>query len=43
VAVSGGSDRLDELMHRDWPGRWKYRAVTDATMRGLGLMTPKER
>ena len=42
VAVSGGSDRLDELMHRDWPGRWKYRAVTDATMRGLGLLEPKE-
>ncbi len=43
VAVSGGSDRLDELMHRDWPGRWKYRAVTDATMRGLGLLVPKDR
>lgn len=41
VAVSGGSDRLDQLMHRDWPGRWTYRAVTDATMRGLGLLTPK--
>lgn len=26
VAVSGGSDRLDPLMHRDWPGRWTYRA-----------------
>ncbi len=43
VAVSGGSDRLDELMHRDWPGRWKYRAVEDATMRGLGMLTPRER
>jgi len=41
VAVSGGSDRLDQLMHRDWPGRWTYRAVTDATMRGLGLLVPK--
>ncbi|MBS0663514.1 MAG: hypothetical protein JSR48_09625 [Verrucomicrobia bacterium] len=41
VAVSGGSDRLDQLMHRDWPGRWKYRAVTDATMRGLGTLTPR--
>jgi xylulokinase len=43
VVVSGGADRLDKLMHRDWPGKWKFRAVTDATMRGLGMMTPTER
>jgi xylulokinase len=43
VAVSGGADRLDRLMHRDWPGRWQYRPVTDATMRGLGLLTPRAR
>ncbi len=43
VAVSGGSDRLDQLLHRDWPGQWKYRAVTDATMRGLGTLVPKGR
>ncbi|NEQ67520.1 MAG: hypothetical protein F6K21_18830 [Symploca sp. SIO2D2] len=42
VAVSGGGDRLDKLMRRDWPGKWKFRAVTDATMRGLGTLTPKE-
>lgn len=42
VAVSGGSDRLDELMRRDWPGKWTFRSVTDATMRGLGVMTPKD-
>jgi xylulokinase len=41
VAVSGGSDRLDRLMHRDWPGEWRYRAVTDATMRGLGTLTAR--
>jgi len=41
VAVSGGSDRLDELMHRDWPGKWRYRPVTDATMRGLGVLVPR--
>src|SRR5208282_153752 len=39
VVVSGGADRLDKLMHRDWPGKWKFRSVTDATMRGLGTMT----
>jgi len=38
VVVSGGaSDRLDKLMHRDWPGQWEYRAVTEATLRGLGV------
>lgn len=42
VAVSGGADRLDALMRRDWPGRWTFRAVTDATMRGLGTLVPKE-
>lgn len=43
VAVSGGADRLDKLMRRDWKGDWKFRAITDATMRGLGLLTPHER
>ena len=43
VVVSGGADRLDTLMHRDWPGKWKFRAVTDATMRGLGTLTPVPR
>lgn len=39
VVVSGGaSDRLDKLMHRDWLGKWEYRAVTEATLRGLGAM-----
>lgn len=41
VVVSGGSDHLDELMRRDWPGKWRFRSVTDATMRGLGLLIPK--
>lgn len=43
VVVSGGSDHLDRLMRRDWPGKWRFRSVTDATMRGLGLLTPKPR
>jgi len=40
VVVSGGADRLDRLMTRDWPGRWRFRAVTDATLRGLGTLVP---
>jgi len=43
VAVSGGSDHLDRLMHRDWPGRWRFRSVTDARMRGLGTLKPRVR
>lgn len=42
VAVSGGADQLDRLMRRDWSGKWKFRSVTDATMRGLGTLTPKD-
>jgi sugar (pentulose or hexulose) kinase len=43
VMVSGGADRLDKILHRDWPGQWTYRAVTDATMRGLASIAPRER
>jgi xylulokinase len=42
VAVSGGADRLDVILRRDWPGKWTFRAVTDATMRGLAMLEPKE-
>ena len=42
VVVSGGAaDRLDKLLHRDWPGAWTYRAVTEATLRGLGTLAPR--
>ena len=43
VVVSGGAeDRLDRLAHRDWPGRWTFKPITEATLRGLGTMTPRE-
>jgi xylulokinase len=42
VAVSGGADRLDAILRRDWPGRWTFRPVTDATMRGLATLTARE-
>ncbi len=42
VMVSGGSDRLDKIFHRQWAGDWQFRAVTDATMRGLAGMEPRE-
>ncbi|MBE2203116.1 MAG: hypothetical protein IAE94_02075 [Chthoniobacterales bacterium] len=40
VAVSGGGDRLDKILRRDWAGQWKFHPTTDATMRGLGLLNP---
>jgi xylulokinase len=43
VVVSGGSvDRLDEIFHRDWPGRWTFKAEDEATLRGLALLAPRE-
>jgi len=42
VAISGGADRLDQLLHRDWPGRWQWRSVNEATLRGLGTLTPRD-
>ena len=42
VVVSGGAqDRLDELFHRDWPGRWTFRAEDEATLRGVGKLVPR--
>jgi xylulokinase len=35
VSSGGAADRLDKIMHRDWPGRWKFKPVTEATMQGL--------
>lgn len=42
IAVSGGSDRLDSILRRDWAGKWTFRPTRDATMRGLGLLLPAE-
>lgn len=42
VFVSGGSDKLDKILRRDWPGKWKFHPTIDATMRGLGLLKPQE-
>lgn len=38
VVISGGADRLDKILTRDWPGNWKFRPITDATMRGLAML-----
>jgi xylulokinase len=43
VVISGGADRLDKLLTRDWQGNWRFHPVTDATMRGLGTLRPVDR
>jgi hypothetical protein len=44
VIVSGGAaDRLDRVFQRDWPGKWTFRRYTEASLRGLGKLTPRQR
>ena len=38
VGVSGGGAGLGEIMHRDWPGKWKFKQLTEAVLRGLAAM-----
>lgn len=42
VVVSGGlQESLSEILHRDWPGRWKFHLENEATLRGLALLEPR--
>jgi sugar (pentulose or hexulose) kinase len=42
VYVTGGvSDGLDELLHRDWPGEWRFVPVEEATLKGVGAMVAR--
>ena len=42
VVVSGGvQNGLDKILHRDWPGKWRFRTEPEATLRGLSLLSPK--
>jgi hypothetical protein len=42
VMTSGGGGQVGPLMRRDWPGKWRFREEDQATLRGLGLLVPKE-
>jgi xylulokinase len=43
VIVSGGAaDRLDRVFQRDWPGNWRFRRYTEASLRGIGKLNPRE-
>jgi sugar (pentulose or hexulose) kinase len=42
VLLSGGlTHSLSSVLHRDWKGRWKFGAVDEATLRGLGKIVPR--
>jgi xylulokinase len=41
VFVSGGTLRvLADVLHRDWPGRWRFAAEEEASLRGLSRIRP---
>ena len=43
VLMSGGlAGDLADVLHRDWPGKWKFAYVDEATLKGLARL-PKRR
>jgi hypothetical protein len=42
VVSTGGVDGgLAKVLHRDWPGRWRFEAIQEATLRGLSQLTSR--
>jgi len=43
VLLSGGlASTLSDVLHRDWPGAWDFSFLSEATLRGLTCMMPRE-
>ena len=43
VLLSGGlATSLASVLHRDWPGKWKFTKIDEATLRGLAKITPRQ-
>jgi xylulokinase len=42
VVVTGGAAELTTLFHRDWPGKWSFKEESEATLRGLACLEPRE-
>ncbi len=39
VIFSGGTTTgLSDLLHRDWPGKWKFKMESEATLKGLATL-----
>jgi xylulokinase len=42
VLLSGGTQgALERILHRDWPGTWKWRVEPEATLRGLAMLAER--
>lgn len=42
VLISGGVDRhVARIIHRNWPGKWKFHSEDEAMLRGLSLLDPQ--
>jgi xylulokinase len=42
VITSGGAARsLHNVLHRDWPGKWRFMERDEASLRGLSMLNPK--
>lgn len=42
VFVSGGAaGALHQVLYRDWPGHWRFKSETEASLRGLSRITPQ--
>jgi xylulokinase len=43
VMMSGGAaGGLARLLHRDWPGKWRFNGEQEATLRGLSRLMPSD-
>jgi sugar (pentulose or hexulose) kinase len=44
VVTSGGTAAaLHQLLHGDWPGQWTFHYEEEASLRGLSMLTPREK
>jgi len=44
VTVTGGvGEAIAQVLHRDWPGRWRFRPESEATLRGLYVVAQRAR
>jgi xylulokinase len=44
VLLSGGLQAtMEKVLHRDWPGRWRFHREDEATLRGLAKLKPLPR
>jgi xylulokinase len=42
VVTSGGGAAIADILHRDWPGEWRFHETNEAGLRGLATIQPRE-